>query len=80
LFIGSYSCAVDAQQSELLVEEVVMNEIAFSHRSINRICSASLSRTAPLLWSMCSYTMANLWRHPTGYVRASLGRSFTSND
>jgi len=27
-----------------------------------------------------SLTMANLWRHPTGYLRASLGRSFTSND
>ena len=27
-----------------------------------------------------SLTMANLWRHPTGYVRASLGRSFISND
>jgi hypothetical protein len=30
-------------------------------------------------YGLSSRVVANLWRHPTGYVRASLGRSFTSN-
>jgi hypothetical protein len=31
-------------------------------------------------YGLSSRKLEILWRHPTGYVRASLGRSFTSND